>query len=226
MKYFVWILLTLCFLVASIGGGCSTFGQSFVTSSDGASIVISSTAAESQDKPVSIEQELPDPVIAIQPVHQSVPIVAIQPVQTKQWFLVSEPWCSHCPAAKRTFLLKGWPVSNVLTIAQCKERFGFSVPYVPYEFGMDVSSPSPRPENVLQNATKPYTQKMSHSEMVSLHNSLHGGGSWTWPGDLENHLREQHGVSTTVSKSTQTVSRPVQRNVSSCPNGVCPTRTY
>jgi len=37
---------------------------------------------------------------------------------------------------------------------------------------------------------------MSHSDMVSLHNSLHGGGSWTWPGDLANHLQQAHGVAT------------------------------
>lgn len=35
---------------------------------------------------------------------------------------------------------------------------------------------------------------MSHGDMVSLHNDLHGGGSWTWPGDLETHLRQAHGV--------------------------------
>lgn len=37
---------------------------------------------------------------------------------------------------------------------------------------------------------------MSHSEMVSLHNRLHGGGQWTWPGDLASHLQQVHGVNT------------------------------
>jgi hypothetical protein len=37
---------------------------------------------------------------------------------------------------------------------------------------------------------------MSYSDMVSLHNRLHGGGSWTWPGDLSQHLQQAHGVST------------------------------
>jgi hypothetical protein len=36
--------------------------------------------------------------------------------------------------------------------------------------------------------------RMTRSQMVSLHNQLHGGGSWTWPGDLETHLRTAHGV--------------------------------
>lgn len=37
---------------------------------------------------------------------------------------------------------------------------------------------------------------MSYSEMVSLHNSLHGPGSWSWPGDLAEHLRDVHGIDT------------------------------
>ena len=36
--------------------------------------------------------------------------------------------------------------------------------------------------------------RISHSEMVRLHNQLHGGGSWTWPGDLATHLSTVHGV--------------------------------
>lgn len=36
--------------------------------------------------------------------------------------------------------------------------------------------------------------KMSHSEMVELHNSLHGGGQWSWPGNIEEHLRTVHNV--------------------------------
>lgn len=35
---------------------------------------------------------------------------------------------------------------------------------------------------------------MSHSGMVSLHNKLHGGGQWTWPGNLKEHLETTHGV--------------------------------
>lgn len=42
----------------------------------------------------------------------------------------------------------------------------------------------------------PAPAAMSHSEMVALHNSLHGGGFRTWPGDLANHLQRVHGVNT------------------------------
>lgn len=53
---------------------------------------------------------------------------------------------------------------------------------------------------------------MSHGEMVALHNSLHGGGNWNWPGDLSKHLESVHGVVTTggeqpVSGSFFPVSR-------------------
>lgn len=38
--------------------------------------------------------------------------------------------------------------------------------------------------------------RMSHGEMKALHDQLHGGGSWTWPGDLATHLATTHGVVT------------------------------
>jgi hypothetical protein len=37
---------------------------------------------------------------------------------------------------------------------------------------------------------------VSQIDLVSIHNRLHGGGNWTWPGDLATHLRESHGVQT------------------------------
>jgi hypothetical protein len=41
---------------------------------------------------------------------------------------------------------------------------------------------------------------VSQESLVSIHNRLHGGGSWTWPGgtqeSLATHLRESHGVNT------------------------------
>ena len=89
---------------------------------------------------------------------------------------------------------------------------------------------------------------MSHSEMVAIHNRLHGGGSWTWPGDLATHLVATHGVATggapltgaffpiqgqaaiTNSRSTVRSVSPGQRFVGrarvtlgkSCPTGRCP----
>jgi hypothetical protein len=58
---------------------------------------------------------------------------------------------------------------------------------------------------------------VSQTDLVSIHNRLHGGGNWTWPGDLETHLRVSHGYGT-KSQPVQLVSRGT-----SCPNGNCPT---
>ena len=52
----------------------------------------------------------------------------------RQQFLVSESWCHACPAAKQRFRSLGWPEANILTIAECYQRFGFRVPHVPYLF--------------------------------------------------------------------------------------------
>lgn len=40
----------------------------------------------------------------------------------------------------------------------------------------------------------PKTQSMSQSDMIALHNSMHGGGDHPWPGDLKTHLENTHGV--------------------------------
>jgi hypothetical protein len=88
---------------------------------------------------------------------------------------------------------------------------------------------------------------VSHSDLVSLHNQLHGGGQWTWPGDLATHLRESHGVQTggqpvgaifpvqrhSAIVSARTTFRPVSQGSrfvgrsrvafrKSCPAGGCP----
>ena len=137
-----------------------------------------------------------------------------KPTTQRQWYLVSEPWCGYCPAAKAKFLAKGWSDANVLTIAQCEARFGFRPDHVPFEFGEPVATKS--------TPVVPQSTTMSHSEMVGIHNRLHGGGSWTWPGDLATHLRTVHGVSTTTSMPAKSQPARVQQSAS-CPTGNCPT---
>ena len=61
---------------------------------------------------------------------------------------------------------------------------------------------------------------MSHSEMKALHDQLHGGGSWTWPGDLATHLQTTHGVQLTGIREQPV--RLVSRG-SACSTGNCPT---
>ena len=48
--------------------------------------------------------------------------------------------------------------------------------------------------NLLTESTVAASPVMSQNDMIALHNSLHGGGRWSWPGDLETHLRTTHGV--------------------------------
>lgn len=68
-------------------------------------------------------------------------------------------------------------------------------------------------------------QVMSHGDKVALHNQLHGGGNWTWLGDLSKHLQTVHGVVTAGGEqpvsgsffpvhrqSTVTSARPVVRS--------------
>lgn len=46
----------------------------------------------------------------------------------------------------------------------------------------------------LETVSETTLDTMSHNEMKELHNKLHGGGSWTWPGNLKTHLATFHGV--------------------------------
>lgn len=91
--------------------------------------------------------------------------------------------------------------------------------------------------------------RMSDSEMKALHDQLHGGGSWTWPGDLATHLATVHGVATggeqpvsgsffqvqgqsgitsarstvrSVSPGVRFVGRSRTSSGKSCPTGRCP----
>jgi hypothetical protein len=80
----------------------------------------------------------------------------------------------------------------------------------------------------------------TQEEMIAKHNELHGGGSWSWPGDLARHLATAHGVETNGENNSQiqllnqryavrSVSRKIlgigrvqnlhRRN---CPSGSCP----
>jgi len=83
---------------------------------------------------------------------------------------------------------------------------------------------------------------VSQTDLVSMHNQLHGGGQWTWPGDLATHLQTVHGVNlngipanhgTSQFASQRSAVRLVSRGSprgwrssyqarSSCPAGGCP----
>jgi len=108
-------------------------------------------------------------------------------------------------------------------------------------------------ENTKQFVSQPQITNpvVSHQDLVLLHNQLHGGGQWTWPGDIATHLREAHGVNATggapltgamfpnhrpsgITSQRSTVrfvpqrvsynSRSKYQTRQSCPAGGCPTR--
>jgi len=64
---------------------------------------------------------------------------------------------------------------------------------------------------------------VSHEQMVEIHNQLHGGGQWSWPGDLATHLRTNHGVPIDVDTnhraSAVLTSRVRVRTVARWPSG-------
>jgi hypothetical protein len=82
----------------------------------------------------------------------------------------------------------------------------------------------------------------TQSEMVAKHNELHGGGSWSWPGDLATHLATVHGVETngkdqanaqnpitnqryavrSVSRKIFGIGRVQNLHRRNCPSGSCP----
>jgi hypothetical protein len=80
-----------------------------------------------------------------------------------QWYLVSEPWCQHCPAAKTRFLAKGWPAENVLTIAEASRRFGVTVASIPFEFPEPTKQSKPSQEGTIaENPQVRYIQRVQY----------------------------------------------------------------
>jgi hypothetical protein len=59
---------------------------------------------------------------------------------------------------------------------------------------------------------------VSHEQMVEIHNQLHGGGQWTWPGgtteSLAEHLRTTHGVPTSGMDQNHRASAIISPRVS------------
>ena len=97
-------------------------------------------------------------------------------------------------------------------------------------------------KKLLPKTTAYQTAFWTHEQMVAKHNELHGGGSWSWPGDLARHLATVHGVKTNGMDqanaqnpvtSKQYAIRSVSRGIfgrvrsrnsyrQSCPAGGCP----
>ena len=85
--------------------------------------------------PPQVVEVLPEPSITFQ---QSVTtgssgLIKTTRTVTEHW-LVSEPWCSLCPAAKARFLRLGRKQSNIIDRAEAKRRHGKNVSGVPFEY--------------------------------------------------------------------------------------------
>lgn len=61
----------------------------------------------------------------------------------------------------------------------------------------------------------------SHNDLVAMHNRLHGGGQWTWPGDLATHLRTTHGVNLNGTSANHPASSSTSQraNMGAIPRG-------
>jgi len=228
--------------------------QSITVSGGQGSIIVSGSAVDRSGLPHSTptQQEtittVPVPAIPPSQPAATQPTVAASPEKrtetiTERW-LVSESWCPHCPSAASQFKSSGGSADHILTIAEASRRHGKTVTRVPFEYTTTTqqtvtetpSATSPIDYCPVPPSAPAVAQQkvsMSHSEMVALHNRLHGGGSWTWPGDLETHLNTRHGVSTTrtvnttTATSTPSPTTPVKvQRAASCPTGTCPAPQY
>jgi thiol-disulfide isomerase/thioredoxin len=160
--------------------------------------------------------------------------------------MFSAEWCQPCQQYKQSGKLKHlqdrFPVSVVDIDEQRQWRS--KVPSVPTFWLCDYDSQKklmswtgavdaeiieaeakrrsrPRYDDGIMPVPVSYSsQQMSHSEMKALHDRLHGGGSWTWPGDLRSHLETVHGVD--LGQAIKTKPVQLQSRGSSCPGNSCP----
>ena len=126
--------------------------------------------------------------------------------KTRTRYLVSEPWCGACPAAKVRFKAKGFPESQIITIAEAKARFGIVVRGVPFEFEADTEPPQSSPQSPTRTAAESAAEKhfkdthgitvsgLSMAEMESIHDGAHGGPQYHFPAVSQPVYRTQPQV--------------------------------
>jgi hypothetical protein len=88
--------------------------------------------AASTLSPVAVEPT-PKPELRWEVAASSSGIVKSTATVKERW-LVSEPWCPACPAAKKRFLASGGSPSNIITIAKALELHGRVIDSVPREY--------------------------------------------------------------------------------------------
>lgn len=161
--------MKIAFSAAIIAICCTCEAQSFTFSTGRQSLIISTAQHEEVDS--GFTEVKPTPKPTPKPVETPVPVpkpvVVQQPAQQRQWYLVSESYCTACRPAKKAFKAKGWPDSNILTIAECQAKFGFSPPHIPFEFGdptyqsssvVTVQKPAVTTYRTMRDPSKRYAQ--------------------------------------------------------------------
>tara|TARA_R110000868_G_scaffold294939_1_gene555363 strand:+ start:210 stop:779 length:570 start_codon:yes stop_codon:yes gene_type:complete len=131
--------------------------------------------------------------------------------KTRTKYLVSEPWCRNCPAEKIRFKARGFPESQIITIADAKARFGIVVTSVPFEFEADADSPQSSPQTPTRSAAETTARShaeihaanhlrtvhgtdatgLSLAEMEALHDKIHGGAQYHFPAISQPVYRSQ-----------------------------------
>lgn len=113
--------------------------------------------------------------------------------KTRTRYLVSAPWCGLCPAAKSRFRSRGFPESNIITIAEALARFGKVVSYVPFEFEAEADAPQSSPQIPTRTSAESAAEKhlkdthgiecsgLSMAEMETIHDNAHGGPQYHFP---------------------------------------------
>lgn len=91
-------------------------------------------------------------------------------------FLVSEPWCANCPAAKVRFKASGGKESNIITMADAQRMHGKSISGVPTEYVIESTE------------AVEYIQPASYRSAARMETTLNGSGT---PGKdaILKHLR-------------------------------------
>lgn len=164
--------LTCCIVCLAIGGCCgSAIGDeptlqaaksqlnSVKNPLDAIKQLTESTSADSAEE-LAIDTPLPpsaDVVPSVtfsKTVGASDSLIRQQSTVTEYW-LVSEPWCKNCPAAKARFKANGRPDDHVITIAEAKRQHGKIVSSIPYEYTTTevretINPPTYREQNIMK----------------------------------------------------------------------------
>jgi len=177
-------------------------------------------------------------VLPLEPISDPVPTIAVTSSAAPGLFrttatvsdhwLVSEPWCRNCPAAKTRFLQAGHPADHILTIAQARQRHGKTITSVPAEYSTSSQREFVQPSEY-RRATRmnvPLNGSATPSQSAVLHHlrtgAPHQGKHWqawhleNWPAEKLYALHDddhagtvptfQDAVSVTVSDAEPTLN--------------------